>query len=244
MDNVQNSHTISQKGVSLVELSVVLVIIGLIIGAVAAGVTIRKSAELRSIITQVEQFRVATSGFDDKYDDLPGDMNDAHNYWGSDCDATASNCNGDADGDVEMGSGADNESFRFWQHLNLAGFIEGEYTGTGSGDDHIPYENCPATNRTGGGYHARTHTSDSNTIAQGTNVSVGGFSGNTWPNGKLLTPTEANYIDTKTDDGDPDDGKTHGRNSSAGGCITGTDPDRTYVRTEQDNRCVMFFDLE
>ena len=237
----------STRGFSLVELSIVLVIIGIIVGVVTAGVTIQKTSELRSIITQVEQFKVGIEAFDDKFEDLPGDMADAFDYWGADCDATNTNCNGDGNGIVAIGSGSDSESFRAWQHLSLAGMIDGEYTGTGTGTAHIPFENVPGTSRTGGAYHIRTHTNDTQTVA-GTNVSVGGFLASNWPAEKFLTPSEAFYIDNKMDDGDPDSGKSQSRNYFSGGswqtgCISGTDPNRTYLKTGDDKFCIMFFDI-
>jgi prepilin-type N-terminal cleavage/methylation domain-containing protein len=239
-----------QKGFSLVELSVVLVIIGVVVGIVAAGVTIQKTSELRSIISQIDYFRVAIEGFDDKYQDLPGDMSDAHDYWDDGADGvcgTASQCNGNGDGDIQQETGGndddDYEVFRAWQHLYLAGFIDGEYSGEGVNNLHIPYENCPGTARSGGGYRMETVTN--NTIQMAGNIiSVGGYS-TTWPQGEFLTPSEAFYIDTKTDDGDPDDGKTHTRGHSGGtaGCVAGSDPNRTYLKQEEDSLCIMFFSI-
>jgi prepilin-type N-terminal cleavage/methylation domain-containing protein len=252
MNNVKKSRNHLQSGLSLVELSIVMVIIGLLIGAVVGGLSVKKSSELRSIITQVDQFRVAISGFQDKYGDLPGDMPDAHSYWGNGSNTvcgTAAECNGDGNGAVEWGTDSDSETLRFWQHLSLAGFIEGQYTGSGTGGVHVPYANCPGTSRNGGGYHARTHTNDNDTVAS-TNIAVGGYDSATWPAEKLLSPPEAYYIDNKTDDGDADNGKSQSRShhlTSVGwqtNCLSGADPNRTYIKTTSTQTCIMFFDIQ
>lgn len=61
-------------GFTLVELSIVLVIIGLIIGGVLVGQDMIKSAEIRSTIAQVQGYDTAVNVFRDKYSQLPGDI--------------------------------------------------------------------------------------------------------------------------------------------------------------------------
>jgi prepilin-type N-terminal cleavage/methylation domain-containing protein len=61
-------------GFTLIELSIVLVIIGLLVGGVLAGRELMKTAELRALTSQVHQFTAAVNGFRVKYGALPGDM--------------------------------------------------------------------------------------------------------------------------------------------------------------------------
>jgi prepilin-type N-terminal cleavage/methylation domain-containing protein len=128
-----------RRGFSLVELSIVLVILGLLTGGILAGQSLIRAAELRSVVTEYQRYTTAVQSFRDKYLALPGDMTNAERFWGTahatdaTCITTSSGsvttCNGDGDGQVEAVTTRSNETFRFWQHLANAGLIEGSYTG-------------------------------------------------------------------------------------------------------------------
>jgi prepilin-type N-terminal cleavage/methylation domain-containing protein len=75
-----NHHNKYQRGFSLVELSIVLVILGLLTGGILAGQSLIRAAELRSITTQFNQYVSATQSFRDKYMALPGDMPNATRF--------------------------------------------------------------------------------------------------------------------------------------------------------------------
>src|SRR5580658_7858400 len=62
-------------GFTLIELSIVLVIIGLIVGGVLAGQDLIRAAAARAQITQIEKYNTAVNTFRGKYNALPGDMN-------------------------------------------------------------------------------------------------------------------------------------------------------------------------
>lgn len=136
---------------TLIELSIVLVIIGLIVGGALVGQDLIEATKYRNLISQKEQVVAAVNTFRLKYDALPGDMNNATTFWGTDPNGcptpgstshTTSNntpkvetCNGDGDKQIYPSSSGGpwndrNERFRFWQHLANAGLIEGQYTGT------------------------------------------------------------------------------------------------------------------
>jgi prepilin-type N-terminal cleavage/methylation domain-containing protein len=136
---------------TLIELSIVLVILGLLVGGILTGRALMRAAEIQSVITQYQNFGTAVDIFREKYDAMPGDMADATSLWGAadggdgigaDCHGVASvgkeTCNGNGDGYVGtdydfsvVGTfiNQNGELFRFWQHLANAGLIEGKFTG-------------------------------------------------------------------------------------------------------------------
>jgi len=145
-------------GFTLVELSIVLVIIGLLVGGVLAGESLIHAAQLNSVTREGTQFITATQSFHDKYQALPGDMTNATQFWGlaynettaagasggSACwftaSATNATCDGDGNGQVNTCSPfpacytdgnfkQSGEMFQYWKQLADAGLISGTYTG-------------------------------------------------------------------------------------------------------------------
>jgi prepilin-type N-terminal cleavage/methylation domain-containing protein len=64
-----------RSGFTLIELSIVLVVIGLLAGSVLVGLDLIRAAEVRATITQIEKFNTAVNTFYSKYGYLPGDIN-------------------------------------------------------------------------------------------------------------------------------------------------------------------------
>ncbi|MCB2053660.1 MAG: prepilin-type N-terminal cleavage/methylation domain-containing protein [Geminicoccaceae bacterium] len=121
----------AQAGFTLVELSIVLVIIGLIIGGVLKGQEMIQSARLKSMIAQVESYRAAHNTFRDKYGALPGDYRDGQAALGTPlgitwstpaCDGSANACDGDG---ILDGSQSSQENLLYWQQLAAADLITG-----------------------------------------------------------------------------------------------------------------------
>ena len=108
-----------EKGFTLIELSIVIVIIGLIVAGVVGGQTLVRQSAIRSLVTEYNQYKVAVNAFKLEYDALPGDFNKADQYWTG---ATAGN------GDKKT-YGWNTEGVRFWDHLERAELISGSYTG-------------------------------------------------------------------------------------------------------------------
>lgn len=120
-----------QKGFTLIEIAIVLVIIGLLLGGVLKGQELITSARVRNLISQQDGIKAAFFGFQDRYRALPGDYRDANlniNCPGTPCAA------GDGNGRID---GA-NEPFYAWHHLNASGFLNGTFvaaSGTSSPSD-------------------------------------------------------------------------------------------------------------
>ena len=108
-----------QRGFTLVELSIVLVIVGLLMGGVLVGRDLVRKAQLRTVLTDLEEVQSATRLFSEQYNALPGDIPNATDYWpsaGGDgmvsgtCASAASNdtatCNGNGDRRIAYRPGA------------------------------------------------------------------------------------------------------------------------------------------
>jgi prepilin-type N-terminal cleavage/methylation domain-containing protein len=120
-----------RRGFTLVELSIVLVILGLLVGGVLAGQSLIRSAELRKATETIASYQVAIHAFRDKYFALPGDITNAASFWPDCTDGNGSLCNGNGDGSIDYwtGSVTNEEPARVFEHLSRAGLIKGQYDG-------------------------------------------------------------------------------------------------------------------
>ena len=82
LEDLESRVTRTDGGFSLLELSIVLVILGLLAGGVLSGKSLIRAAELRTIGTERDRFRTAMYAFRDKYFMLPGDISNATSFWG------------------------------------------------------------------------------------------------------------------------------------------------------------------
>ncbi len=67
----------TESAFTLIELSIVLVVIGLVIGGVLVGKNLIKSSELNKIMTELQRYEAARLTFRTKYNCLPGDCSSA-----------------------------------------------------------------------------------------------------------------------------------------------------------------------
>ncbi len=145
------------KGFTLLELSIVLVIIGLIIGGIVAGSGLIESAKMNSVHSDITKYKIAIATFKLKYNANPGDFQKATSYWPTECVDSGSNpCNGNGDSYV-AGDFTRFEGFRIWQHLSLAQLLPNQYSGLGSfnGTSYPEYQigvNVPKSSIEGGGF--------------------------------------------------------------------------------------------
>ena len=126
-----------QKGFTLVEIAIVLVIVGLLIGGVLKGQEMITNAKLKRIESDNAGIAAAMFSYQDRYLQLPGDDNNATSRF-SDYSGTSYNGNGDGtvDGvwnannipdlsDPPSGSGTPVETDFFFAHLRAAGLVPG-----------------------------------------------------------------------------------------------------------------------
>jgi prepilin-type N-terminal cleavage/methylation domain-containing protein len=263
----------NHQGFSLVELSIVLVILGLLTGGILAGRDMIIAAELRAVTTELNQWKTAVNTFKGKYFALPGDMRNATDFWGiaggtgsdNTCyiapSTSAETCNGDGNGGIDGSSPQFNERYRVWQHLANAKLINGIFIGTmGINDGYtaidVPNINVPRSRLSNDAYWSTSYYTGSSgnstsfgfprangMILSSTNIVSGQGS---------LTPEETWNIDRKIDDGLPGTGKLRvfkGDGStfnctSAGGVAPPADAGATYNLASTEKVCLPTFLME
>ncbi len=225
MQNTNSFEKNGKKGFTLIELSIVLVIIGLIIGGILVGQDLISAAEIRATIQQYEKMNSAVNTFRGKYGGIPGDIlaQTASNFGLFTFTSPAAGL-GNGDGQIDGGSAnalvAIGETVAFWRHLSDADLIEGSFmSATVAGTcDYI----TPATGVIGlaatastlptmfpltkikGNYITVHHNSGLNyyQISYITAVSLAGA----YTHGANLSPRQALAMDEKLDDGKPASG--------------------------------------
>ena len=119
-------HKHKQNGFTLIEIAIVLVIIGLLLGGVLKGQELITSARVRNLISQQDGVKAAYFGFLDRFRALPGDYSQASTNIAN----VLAGANGNNNGQIQSiaGGSAIDEHIAAWDHLSKAGFINGSYT--------------------------------------------------------------------------------------------------------------------
>ncbi|RME34778.1 MAG: prepilin-type N-terminal cleavage/methylation domain-containing protein [Gammaproteobacteria bacterium] len=123
-----------QKGFTLVEIAIVLVIIGLLLGGILKGQELITSARVRNLADQNSGIQAAYYGFIDRFRQVPGDMKKSLAAQAIDSSAACmtDTATGAGNGRLEVDDYA--EASCVWHQLALAGFIQGAYKGTATDD--------------------------------------------------------------------------------------------------------------
>lgn len=239
------------KGFTLTEMSIVLVIIALILSAIMKGQSLVEEAKLQAVVAEVSQYKVAIAGFYSKYGKYPGDFNEAVINWG----ATA-NADGNNNGQIEFkNSSSVYEGYRAWQQLTYAGMVTAAFSAAATTSAATIGKDIPDSKINSAGYFLDYSSSASsydastgnqygilfkNVMIFGTPDSTDATTVSPVKVKGILTPNQAFSIDTKVDDGSPTSGSVEGadgKGATTGNCVASA----AYVITLSGKDCIMVF---
>ena len=197
------------RGFTLVEIAIVLVIIGLLLGGILKGQEMITQAKIKNVIADFSGISAAYHGYVDRYKKLPGDdpcaggvvtVGNCGTTTGRWTGATAGNGNGIVAGLYNSGTSTD-ESRQWWDHLRRAGFVSGV-------GDQQPF------NALTGMIGVQTGDNAGGPILGTDAAGTGGFSG-LFICSTNLTDKIAMAADTQMDDGVPVTGDVRGQLQTA-----------------------------
>lgn len=248
-----------KRGFTLVEISIVLVIIGLITAGILVGRTMLRSSEITSLITDSQRYINAVQSFQQKYGSLPGDMSNATSYWSNSggsgvytttcyntgTPTSVATCNGNGDGQINSTGSYANETLLAWKHMANGSFIQGAFSGNTSGQNVVG-TNVPSSRVNNTGFSlAYIGTLSSDTYSfdgkYGHVLYIGGTytSSPYYTSTGTMTGSEANAIDQKYDDGKPAFGtiRTWKNNAYSVLCATTTVATTAAYTSSTGNLC-------
>lgn len=221
-----NARSLCTKGFTLMEMAIVLVVIGLLVGAVTVGASLMQQSELRGLIRGLQDVETAVNGFEMTYQGLPGDLTNADLLWTGANDNCPAACNGNGNGRIDQA-----ERFRALQHLSLAGLVKQRLTGTAAVPPGIDDTLSSAMDGVGmmlGQVTAAEYPEanwDANDVRNvvflgAPNVVAGTLLTTNAANGSGLHSEQAMLIDEKLDDGLPGTGRLQASNEAITDCVT------------------------
>lgn len=233
----------AQKGFTLVELSIVLVIIGLIIGGILKGQELIGNAQIKNVVSQAQSYQAATAAFRDKYNALPGDLVTADLLIpgctvGGVCAPPTAATLGDgiiglttAVAATTVDTGVEN--IAFWQQLTAARFIGDVELNTAA----TTYGTRFPSAATGGGFQALHNSATGRPILR-----LAGTVGAVVTTNGALRPDQALQIDSILDDGKPNNGSVvTNATLSAVTCFTAAT--NIYAAASTNRTCNLIIDL-
>ncbi|MGB0719563.1 MAG: prepilin-type N-terminal cleavage/methylation domain-containing protein [Bdellovibrionales bacterium] len=250
--NHYNSIKRNQGGFTLLELSISLLIIGVLLGGILLGANLIDNARVVGSVKDMQDIQLAVRAFEDRYNARPGDFRRAVGSIPG-CDATTNCANGDGNGFIAS-TGADDhnwdskivgtpfeaEATQAWKHLALADMLSGIEPAAGTANPD--WKETHPEGQFGGGYeiyydrvlgperggHVIRYTQNGLDAA---NPTTGG-----------LDPAKASQIDRKLDDGNANAGYiTADYGQVNNNCKTTVGNNGDYDEDQRSSTCVLFF---
>lgn len=220
----------SQKGFTLIEIAIVLVIIGLLLGGVLKGQELINTARVRSLNNSVDGITAAWFSFQDRYRAFPGDYLNARSTVNLPGGLAGGDGNGLVDTDAERGF--------VWAHLEAGGYITGGYDGAAVNADayDCTVVTCP-DNGFGSGMN----------LSHGTLNQDGGSDAHELLTGQGIPVDVLAELDRKVDDGSAVTGSMQiGIDSAANwansaACIQVLAPNTAYELQAPSDNCAAVF---
>ena len=124
---MRNNQAQYQRGFTLIEISIVLVIIGLLLGGVLKGRELIESAKIKRVSNDFNGIAAAVYSYLDRYNAIPGDDSRAATRWPANTNGIAAAAtSGDNDGVLQTSnSNSTDETVQMWDHLRRANLLGG-----------------------------------------------------------------------------------------------------------------------
>ncbi len=237
MTKIQSKARKSEKGFTLVELAIVMIIIGLLIGGVLKGQELINNAQIAAVVTEVKGFDTAINTFRDSFAGYPGDLRTPDTRIQG-CGAIGIGCDGTGNGDGRIGpdavlgvtavsaaanNGGAGENKAAWSQMEAAAVI----SAVDSADNTLTYgTGLPQSAFGNGGYRISYHGGGA------INAGAVGAAGHylqlglsptlaiNAANSEFMTASQAARIDRKMDNGVPGTGSIR-EVGAAGTCQAG-----------------------
>jgi prepilin-type N-terminal cleavage/methylation domain-containing protein len=252
MTNFVRTAARDEKGFTLVELAVVMIIVGLLIGGILKGQEMISNAQLTSTVAQSKAFDAAVSTFRDQYQALPGDIAAGRL---ANCGAVCAQAITPGDNVIGGQPGAaqanlTNENGAAWAQLAAADLITGVDQSSAIAAVPTPGVSIPQASITGASWQIGTLPVATALTAQiaATNPRAGHYilldnSGVAVASAATaaLTPAQAARVDSKIDDGSPNTGSVVGMGAAgAAACASTNAANGVYNEALTDTICGLY----
>lgn len=242
-----------QSGATLIEITMVIVIIGVLIGSVMATMNLMRGAKIKATVSQLLEINIAKNAFRDKYFGYPGDLINAKSFWpaasNGDGDAIITCTGGSSHPDDQCYSG---ERSQFFYQLGLSGFLRSYTTAATLGQGYPAVAITPTSgmivtgawigNPTGSNMGIENHAKDSMYLYLGVCAPKYLGSSSAFNDCGVFVPYVAQQIDDKLDDGNPGTGAILAHSYASNIC-TVSNLDQAYNLPLKTNVCNLFFSL-